>query len=70
MSEITKILQAVEAGDTGASEPLLPLAYDELRRDDDRGNRRLARRLGEHHRTPMARRLRLAAARNCSRKRK
>ena len=32
MSEITKILQAVEAGDSGASEKLLPLAYDELRR--------------------------------------
>ena len=32
MSEVTKILEAVEAGDTAAAERLLPIAYDELRR--------------------------------------
>ena len=32
MEEITKILEAVEAGDISAAERLLPLAYDELRR--------------------------------------
>jgi RNA polymerase sigma factor (TIGR02999 family) len=32
MSEVTRILEAVEAGDTAAGEKLLPLAYDELRK--------------------------------------
>jgi RNA polymerase sigma factor (TIGR02999 family) len=32
MSELTKIFEAVEAGDTEAGEHLLPLAYEELRR--------------------------------------
>ena len=32
MSEITKILRAVEAGDQQAAEELLPLVYQELRR--------------------------------------
>lgn len=32
MEEITRILDAVDAGDTAAAEQLLPLAYDELRR--------------------------------------
>ena len=32
MSEVTRILEAIEAGDTQAAEGLLPLAYDELRR--------------------------------------
>ena len=32
MDEITRILEAVEEGDTGAAESLLPLAYEELRR--------------------------------------
>lgn len=32
MDEITRILNAVSKGDTRASEQLLPLAYDELRR--------------------------------------
>jgi RNA polymerase sigma factor (TIGR02999 family) len=32
MSEITRILSAIEAGDPFASEKLLPLVYDELRR--------------------------------------
>ena len=32
MDEVTQILEAVEAGDTGAAEKLLPLAYEELRR--------------------------------------
>jgi RNA polymerase sigma factor (TIGR02999 family) len=32
MSEVTRILSAIERGDTGASERLLPLVYDELRR--------------------------------------
>ena len=32
MSEITQVLQAVGRGDQGASEKLLPLVYDELRR--------------------------------------
>jgi len=32
MSEITQVLQAAGRGETGASEKLLPLVYDELRR--------------------------------------
>ena len=32
MNEVTRILEAVEAGDAAAAEKLLPLAYDELRR--------------------------------------
>jgi RNA polymerase sigma factor (TIGR02999 family) len=32
MSEVTRILSAIEAGDLHASEQLLPLVYDELRR--------------------------------------
>jgi RNA polymerase sigma factor (TIGR02999 family) len=32
MDDITRILEAVEAGDTQAAEKLLPLAYEELRR--------------------------------------
>jgi RNA polymerase sigma factor (TIGR02999 family) len=32
MSEVTRILTAIEAGDQVASEKLLPLVYDELRR--------------------------------------
>jgi hypothetical protein len=32
MSEVTRILAAVEAGDAKAAEELLPLVYDELRR--------------------------------------
>ncbi len=32
MDEITRILAAVDAGDTAAAERLLPIAYDELRR--------------------------------------
>jgi RNA polymerase sigma factor (TIGR02999 family) len=32
MEEVTRILDAVEAGDTQAAEQLLPLVYDELRR--------------------------------------
>jgi len=32
MSEVTRILAAVEEGDHGAAEQLLPLVYDELRR--------------------------------------
>ena len=32
MDEVTRILTAVEQGDTGAPEQLLPLVYDELRR--------------------------------------
>jgi RNA polymerase sigma factor (TIGR02999 family) len=32
MSEVTQILQAIDAGDNGASARLLPLVYDELRR--------------------------------------
>jgi RNA polymerase sigma factor (TIGR02999 family) len=32
MSEVTRILGAIEAGDTQAAEELLPLVYDELRR--------------------------------------
>jgi RNA polymerase sigma factor (TIGR02999 family) len=31
MSDVTKILSAVESGDPGAAERLLPLVYDELR---------------------------------------
>ncbi len=31
MSEVTRILSAIEQGDPGASEQLLPLVYDELR---------------------------------------
>src|SRR3977135_623441 len=32
MSEATRILTAIEQGDAGASEELLPLVYNELRR--------------------------------------
>ena len=32
MSEVTHILQAIEQGDGGATEQLLPLVYDELRK--------------------------------------
>jgi len=32
MSEVTRILQAIDQGDPGAAEQLLPLVYDELRR--------------------------------------
>ena len=32
MSEVTRILSAIEEGDPCASEQLLPLVYDELRR--------------------------------------
>jgi RNA polymerase sigma factor (TIGR02999 family) len=32
MSEVTRILSAIEQGDTSAAEHLLPLVYDELRR--------------------------------------
>src|SRR5262245_4464985 len=32
MSEVTRILSAIEAGDPSAAEQLLPLVYDELRR--------------------------------------
>ena len=31
MSEVTRILSAIEHGDTRAAEKLLPLVYDELR---------------------------------------
>jgi hypothetical protein len=32
MSEVTRILSAVEQGDTHAAEQLLPLVYEELRK--------------------------------------
>jgi DNA-binding GntR family transcriptional regulator len=32
MSEVTRILAAIEQGDPQAAEQLLPLVYDELRR--------------------------------------
>ena len=32
MSDVTQILSAIEAGDQQASDQLLPLVYDELRR--------------------------------------
>ena len=32
MSEVTRILSAIEQGDPAAAEQLLPLVYDELRR--------------------------------------
>src|SRR6476660_4486915 len=32
MSEVTRILSAIEKGDPAASEQLLPLVYDELRK--------------------------------------
>jgi hypothetical protein len=32
MSEVTRILSAIEQGDAQAAEQLLPLVYDELRR--------------------------------------
>ena len=32
MSDVTRILSAIERGDSGASEELLPLVYDELRK--------------------------------------
>ena len=32
MSDVTRILSAIEEGDAAAAEKLLPLVYDELRR--------------------------------------
>ena len=32
MNDVTRILSAIEHGDSGASEELLPLVYDELRK--------------------------------------
>jgi hypothetical protein len=32
MTEVTRILSAIEEGDTHAAEELLPLVYDELRK--------------------------------------
>ncbi len=32
MSDVTRILEAIEQGDSHAADPLLPLVYDELRR--------------------------------------
>jgi hypothetical protein len=32
MSDVTQVLSAIEAGDPGASERLLRLVYDELRK--------------------------------------
>jgi hypothetical protein len=32
MSEVTRILSAIERGDSSAAEQLLPLVYDELRK--------------------------------------
>ena len=32
MSDITRILSAIEQGDAGAAQQLLPLVYDELRK--------------------------------------
>jgi RNA polymerase sigma factor (TIGR02999 family) len=32
MNEVTRILEAIEQGDTGAADRLLPLVYDELRK--------------------------------------
>jgi DNA-binding GntR family transcriptional regulator len=32
MTEVTRILEAIEQGDPRAAEQLLPLIYDELRR--------------------------------------
>jgi hypothetical protein len=32
MSDVTRILSAIEAGDSAAAEQLLPLVYDELRK--------------------------------------
>jgi DNA-binding GntR family transcriptional regulator len=34
MSDVTRILSAIEAGDPRAAEQLLPLVYDELRGDE------------------------------------
>jgi len=31
MNDVTRILSAIERGDTGATEELLPLVYEELR---------------------------------------
>ena len=36
MSDVTQILSAIEAGDQHASDQLLPLVYDELRRQAER----------------------------------
>jgi hypothetical protein len=33
MSDVTRILSAIEQGDPHAAEQLLPLVYDELRQD-------------------------------------
>ena len=50
MSEVTRILSAIEKGDPAASGQLLPLVYDELRK---LAAQRLARKSrGRHFRPP------------------
>jgi RNA polymerase sigma factor (TIGR02999 family) len=51
MSEVTQILQQVDAGDPSAAEELLPLVYDELRR---LAARNMARESPDHTLQPTA----------------
>jgi hypothetical protein len=50
MTDVTRILSAIEQGDPHAAEQLLPLVYDELRqlaaRPDGRGSEHLGARGG------------------------
>lgn len=45
MSEVTRILAAIERGDAGAANELLPLVYDQLRRE---AQRRMAGERSDH----------------------
>ena len=47
MSDVTRILSAIEQGDTGAAEQLLPLVYDELRK---LAAQKMAQKGFDHHR--------------------
>ncbi len=51
MSQVTQILQAIEAGNAGAAHELLPLVYDELRR---LANRKMANEASGHTLQPTA----------------
>jgi RNA polymerase sigma factor (TIGR02999 family) len=45
MSDVTRILNAIEAGDANAADRLLPLVYDQLRRE---AQRRMAGERSDH----------------------
>src|SRR5690242_7502352 len=51
MSEVTRLMMAIESGDPAASEELLPLVYEELRR---LARAKMASERGEHTLQPTA----------------